>query len=377
MVSRLIRNFTRSGAEPYRLRRLIDSRLLEEVVGTRSHVICDIDKTYLETEFESLVRMARIAFESASDKITVSGASEVLRALRWGDDTADPIPGEPWPRPLHFVSSSPPQLRPVLEEKLMIDDLDWTSDTFKDQAYNLLMGRMDLLRHHVAYKSLAILGIVAQAGPGASFTMIGDNAESDAFIYLGIKLIAERLLTPKAYAQYLEIAGVEKDVSAEVVAVVKNLPKSTVRGILIRDVPGYSLVRESPLTDSVRSFDNFFQAALLLMGDGMIAPSLLWPLVRSFHNLHGIGLPQIAGMLASVIGAKGAPESLKAAAAQGLPRLQTTADLDAGKLVALGLASSDEGLRQMSESQILRSARSWMENMHLARARRKAQSIEA
>ena len=372
MVSRLIRNFTRSGAEPYRLRRLIDSRLLEEVLGVRSHVICDIDKTYLETEFESLVRMARIAFESAADKITVSGASEVLRALRWGDDASGPSPSETWPRPLHFVSSSPPQLRPVLEEKLMIDDLDWTSDTFKDQAYNLLMGRMDLLRHHVAYKSLAILSIVAQAGPGASFTMIGDNAESDAFIYLGIKLIVERLLTPKGYAQYLEIAGVEKDVSAEVIATVKSLPKSTVRGILIRNVPGYSLVREEPLTDFVRSFDNFFQAALLLMGDGMIAPSLLWSLVRIFHNLHGISLPQIAGMLAAFGDAGSDLDSLKAAVAQVMPKLSVTADLEAGKLVTQGLAATDLGLKNMTESEILSTARSWMEHMHLARSRRTA-----
>ena len=376
MVSRLIRNFTRSGAEPYRLRRLIDARILEEVVGTRSHVICDIDKTYLETEFESLVRMARIAFESASDKITVSGASEVLRALRWGDDGTTIDLGETWPRPLHFVSSSPPQLRPVLEEKLMIDDLDWTSDTFKDQAYNLLMGRMDLLRHHVAYKSLAILAIVAQAGASASFTMLGDNAESDAFIYLGIKLITERLLTPKGYAQYLEIAGVEKDVSAEVVATVKNLPKSTVRSILIRNVPGYSLVREAPLTDFVRSFDNFFQAALLLMADGMIAPSLLWPLVRSFHNLHGIPLPQIAGMLSGVADAEGAPETVRVAAAQALPRLQANADLEAGKIVSQGLATTDQGLRQMTESQILAAARTWMEHMRLARSKRPSQPNE-
>ena len=98
--------------------KLIDHRAREPFPDQAglAHVVCDIDKTYLETEFESLTRVASIAFESATDKITVTGATDVLLAVRWGAMEA-PL-SDDWPRPLHFVSSSPPQLRAVLEEKL-------------------------------------------------------------------------------------------------------------------------------------------------------------------------------------------------------------------------------------------------------------------
>lgn len=373
MVSRILRNFTRSGAEPYRLRKLIDSRTLEEVAA-RHHVVCDIDKTYLETEFESLVRMARIAFESASDKVTVAGASEVLRLVRWGDDDGfaeGSAPGA-WPRPLHFVSSSPPQLRAVLEEKLMMDDLDWTSDTFKDQAYNLVMGRMDLLRHHVAYKSMAILSIVAQAGLDARFSMIGDNAESDAYIYLGVKLASERLLSPKGYAQYLEIAGVEKNLSAEVVTTVKNLPKALIKSILIRNVPGYSLVRESPLTDVVRSFDNFFQAALFFVADGLIAPSRLWNLVRSFHNHYGFTLAQLSGMLLGLAESPSVPLEVSFPAREAFTKINTMPDGDSRKVVEAGLAPPRDDLTLLPENEILKCAEAWMKKIRSERERERS-----
>ena len=42
------------------------------------HIICDIDKTYLETEYDSFVKLAKIAFQTAEDKKTVIGAKNFL-----------------------------------------------------------------------------------------------------------------------------------------------------------------------------------------------------------------------------------------------------------------------------------------------------------
>lgn len=74
----------------YELKALVSSRMLEPFTqfDAATHVICDLDKTYLETEFESWIKMAKIPFESPHDKITVPGASEVLEMVRWGE-----IPG--------------------------------------------------------------------------------------------------------------------------------------------------------------------------------------------------------------------------------------------------------------------------------------------
>ena len=167
--------------------------------------------------------MARIAFEGPSDKVTVSGASEVLRAIRWGMSGQRERPAS-----LHFVSSSPAQLRTVLDRKLQLDGLDWSSDTFKNQAYNLRKGRVDLLRHHLAYKSLAILRLVQAAGEGAQFVLLGDSAESDAYIYLGVQLLLSGELNAKSYKEFLLLGGVEAELAGELEAIAGQLPAGAV-----------------------------------------------------------------------------------------------------------------------------------------------------
>jgi hypothetical protein len=353
----------RGGAgEDYRVGRLINARQREPLAprpGQR-HIVCDIDKTYLETEFESLVRMARIAFEAAGDKVTVTGASDILLAARWGDVTA-PLDSLVWPRPLHFVSSSPPQLRAVLEEKLMLDGLDWSSDTFKDQAYNLRMRRMDQLRQHVAYKSLAILRLIMAAGPGSRFCMLGDNAESDAYIYMGIKLLLDGHLDAAGYRDYLAAAGVDPAVAEDLVRELKLPEGCTVDIILIRNVPGYTFVRQEPLTDAVQTFDNFYQAALLLIAHGVIAPELLFDLTRKFHNRHGMARAYLRTALTPLLAGDEALAPLAGAARSVLTQLGFAAvPASQGEASAWAFRPRDlTQLRELSGARIIDNARLW------------------
>ena len=358
----------------YRLERLVDNLLREEAGKGGVHIVCDIDKTYLETEFESLIRMARIAFEAASDKVTVAGASEVLQLARWGDVSAALPPSREFPRCLHFVSSSPPQLRTVLAEKMMMDGLDWTSDTFKNQVYNLRMGRMDLLRQHVAYKSLALLNLVAKAEDEATFYLIGDNAESDAYIYTGIKLLLDGRLNAATYQAYLEAAGVESKVAQSLASLVKERKRVGVAAVLIRRVPGYAMVEQPPLTDSVQTFDDFFQAALLLMAHGLIGSEHLWPLARSFHNHHGMTQRQLAQSLQAVSAAPVLTQ-LRQAAADALQRL-TVATKSSSTASALerSLGVTPARLNQLTGSDILRHARLWQQRMAAAKDQREDRS---
>ena len=371
--AQVVRLWKSLGGKPdpgtYQLAKLVDARLPAKDSRAVCHIVCDIDKTYLETEFDSMIRMARIAFEGARDKITVTGASEVLLTVRWGDVTVATAPGGEFPRPLHFVSSSPPQLRAVLEEKMMLDGLDWTSDTFKNQAYNLRMGRMDLLRQHVAYKSLAILNVVATGGPGSKFILIGDNAESDAFIYTGIKLFLDGKLGAEGYRRYLEIAGVEGAVAKDLTA---KLPKpvARVQGILIRNVPGHQLVLEPPLTGALQTFDNYFEAALLLLKHGVLAPERLWPLTRSFHNHHGMSRSELAGRLRTAARslAKDAPAAK--AAEDAMRRLfpePREFETDIGLARSLGV--DPESLQKLDETLILRHARLWIQRLAAEKVR--------
>lgn len=356
------RNLRRGTQQPYKLTRLVDHRYWERSgAADAQHVICDIDKTYLETEFENLLRMIRIAFEAATDKITVTGASEVLLTARWG--ARDSTSKNGYPRPLHFVSSSPPQLRGVLEEKLMLDGLDWSSDTFKNQVYNIRMRRMDLLRQHVAYKSLAILRLVLSSGANARFYLLGDNAESDAYIYTGIKLLLDGRLSRDGYRRYLEAAGVEAQAAMDVVSDMPLAKGQTIAAILIRNVPGYQFVRTAPLTDAVQTFDNFYQAALLLAAHGLIEPEALWDLTRKFHNLHGMSQRQLRAMLATFETCQHLPKAAREAAAAAASKLMPYTDTDVSKAFRDSLAVDLERFNQLTEPTVLENASTWMAAM--------------
>lgn len=76
----------RRSKKSYNVFRLIDQQLYEPFPnGDLSlQCICDIDKTYLETEFDTIFQLAKIAFwERPHQKITVPGATEILQAFRW------------------------------------------------------------------------------------------------------------------------------------------------------------------------------------------------------------------------------------------------------------------------------------------------------
>ena len=280
----------------YHIKKLVNRRTPVDLNGLNSQtqIICDIDKTYLETKFESLPQLIRVALEQPEEKITVRGASTVMSAARWG------LPGSAQkkePAGLHFVSASPPQMREVLESKLEMDGLDWNSDTFKDQAYNVRMGRMSLLRQHTAYKSTAILEIMQTMAAGSRVWLIGDNAESDPYIYTGLALFQAGQLPAEAYLQYLKIANVEDEILADIEALLQEKSPVTIAGTLIRKVPGAADIRLPPLTDHIFFFENFFEAALALTRQGIIPLHNLSQMARLFHNRHGFSREKIIGYL--------------------------------------------------------------------------------
>lgn len=280
----------------YHIKKLVNRRTPVDHNGLNSQVqiICDIDKTYLETKFESLPQLIRVALEQPEEKITVRGASTVMNAARWG------LPGSAQkkePAGLHFVSASPPQMREVLESKLEMDGLDWNSDTFKDQAYNVRKGRMSLLRQHTAYKSTAILEIMQTMAAGSRVWLIGDNAESDPYIYTGLALFQAGHLPASAYLEYLKIANVEDEILEDIEALLQEKSPVTIAGTLIRKVPGATDIRLPPLTDHIFFFENFFEAALALIRQGIIPTHNLSPIARLFHNRHGFSREKIIGYL--------------------------------------------------------------------------------
>lgn len=234
----------------YNLWKLVCFKEIINFSHCSKHIICDIDKTYLETEFDSLIKIAKIAVEKPYDKKTVPGAADVLKSFQHTFDKKD--------RALHFVSSSPYQMRPVLTKKFKIDGLTWNSDTFKNQSYNLKTGNFGKLRRQIPYKSAAILNLMSLSKANSQFFMVGDNAESDSIIYLGIKHFVEKRLSIKGYIKYLEIFGVERSLSVQLIRRIKT-PSLQVPQIFIRNISQQPVIYSPLLADSISNFDHFHQ----------------------------------------------------------------------------------------------------------------------
>lgn len=360
-MARILSRFRRPLGGIYNLWRLVDSRFFDHDhrYAEREQLICDIDKTYLETDFDSLLKIAKIAFEDAHDKITVPGASEVLLAARWGNMAEGELESGRFPRPLHFVSSSPPQLRTVLEEKFALDGLDWSSDTFKNQAYNIRKGRFDLLRQQIAYKTAAILNLISKQEGDVSYYMLGDNAEADAQIYLGVKLFIERRLSPRGYLQYLQLVGVEEDVAHDLLDRFTVPPRGMVRGILIRRVKNLPYFERSAITRPIVEFENFVEVALLFALLGLFDASVLEDVLRRLHNRYALTRESIA---AAIEGAR--PLAGTTVTEQDFARLAARwGRVEDGR--SLRLPHENE-LGHMSEDEMLHRCKLWISHWHHA-----------
>jgi hypothetical protein len=136
--------------------------------------VWDIDKTYLESEFENWRDLLRGAFERSIDKRARPGVKGILRALR---------SARPERTPLYFVSASPPELRAVLEGKMLLDGVEWDGISFKGHLQLARARRFREMRRHTAYKLTALLEYRAEWPAGAREWLYGDDAESDAAIY--------------------------------------------------------------------------------------------------------------------------------------------------------------------------------------------------
>jgi hypothetical protein len=137
----------------------------------------DLDKTYLRTTFDTLSDLVASALEGVDEKRTVPGATAVLRELGLAGGR------------VHILSGSPRQMRAKLGEKLRRDGVSWDELTLKPNLSNLLRLRLGALRDQLGYKLPELLEARARdqtrLGP-ATLTrevLVGDDSESDAFVY--------------------------------------------------------------------------------------------------------------------------------------------------------------------------------------------------
>lgn len=222
----------------------------------------DLDKTYLNTDFDSLKGLWRAAREKASDKVSFPGARVLLREL-----CATDLGG------LFILSGSPSQMRGVIEEKLALDGIKYDGLVLKPSLRKLLRGRFRFLRDQVSYKLAALLSSRIALAEPYDEVMFGDDAEADAFVYSLYSDVCAGRVSHDMLAQVLHLARAYDDDAAELLALAQKAPRADIgRRIFIhleRLEPSNVFAAFGP---RVFAFHNYFQPALLLLEDRLIDP---------------------------------------------------------------------------------------------------------
>ena len=254
-------------------------------------IISDIDKTYLETSFESLRKIATIVLENACDKQNVAGAKEYLRSILYHLNRSlfPHYPSHQSLASLHFVSSSPPQLRTVLEHKISLDYISSSSDCFKDQIYNLKKAKLSLIKHQITYKLCALLSLISQFKQTKRIIMIGDNKESDPIVYLIVKYLISGRWTKEHCIEclkYLEVPiehslAIFKKIDLDLIYDLQNPPLN----IMIRSLPNVTF---KPWCEYISSeitwFDSYLDLALISYYSGLISPQGIDHFLQTYQD---------------------------------------------------------------------------------------------
>src|SRR5215468_917244 len=219
----------------------------------------DLDKTYLRTEFDSIVDLAKSAIETAADKQAYPGATALLRALRQDGNR------------ICIVSGSPTQMRQVLAAKLALDGVEYDEFVLKNNLKNILRGRFRALRAQIPYKLPAMLRSRIAAAAEHE-TLFGDDAEADAIIYcLYADLIAGKVSLSDLERVLVATRAYDDD-AIRILDLARRVPKhDAVNRLFIHLDRRSAPVGFRHYGPRLVPVFNYFQAALVLYGDHVLS----------------------------------------------------------------------------------------------------------
>lgn len=253
----------------------------------------DLDKTYLRTEFETLKGLIRTALQTPEEKVNVPGVVTLLKELSRPDEQGDVY--------VTFVSGSPTQMREKLERKFELDGIDPDVFVLKPTLKHILKGRFRAVRGQIGYKLDSLLRL-REEGPSAPETLFGDDVEQDAFIYSLYADLAAGAVERKLLVDVLLEAGVYSKARSSILNRIARLEvDDNVGRIFIHldknTAPGRFWVygpRVVPIT-------NYFQAALVLFSDGVLALAPVLRVASGMLRLHDYGVPRLANSFQDLI----------------------------------------------------------------------------
>ncbi len=253
--------------------------------------VADIDRTYLSTKISSLRGMARIPFETAADKQDIAGMARLFREIRRG-------PGaDSRETPLYFVSASPAQLRPVIEQKMTLDGIGFDGTTFKNWTKVLQRLTFRRLREQVGFKLTALLSGRAELPGGAVENLIGDDLETDPLTYAIYADVLAGRIPVDDLGRILVLNGVGESDARAIVALRRDLrPGRGVRRAFIRMERHHDPEVFKPYAPGVVGCYGAFQMALAMWKQSSVSAD---GVVRVASDLVHRGLPgeELAGRL--------------------------------------------------------------------------------
>ncbi|MCJ8275399.1 MAG: hypothetical protein HRT44_02600 [Bdellovibrionales bacterium] len=147
--------------------------------GTSEIYVWDLDKTYLDTSWQTPGELWQTIFEKSFQKRNVPGTSTLVSCVKshWLKNRSEEN------FPLYFITASPPQMEGNISEKLEIDGILPMGMFFKDNLKNLRPGRWRRLSQQVGYKVQALMQLRSKFEGEITQVLWGDDSETDATIY--------------------------------------------------------------------------------------------------------------------------------------------------------------------------------------------------
>ena len=236
----------------------------------REVFIWDLDKTYLDTKFETLKGLYQTALEKAFQKRNVPGTGALVRALRnsWQESHSGRADF-----PIYFITASFPQMEKKIHEKLNLDGIYPYGIFLKDNLKNLRPKRLWRLTHQIGYKLQALLQLRLHLRDDVRQVLWGDDSESDATIYSLYSDICARRLTEKDLRLVLKSFRVVGNQMETILRLQQEIPENDpVEKIYINLAADTDTEYYTKFGRRTLPTYNTFQTAIDLFQDGRLKP---------------------------------------------------------------------------------------------------------
>lgn len=249
--------------------------------------VWDIDKTYLNTKFETIKGLFKTAFEKAFQKTNVPGTPTLIKALQLHHHF-----------PVFFISASPPQMESKIYQKMRLDGLSPAGIYFKDNLKNLRFSKFRRLKQHVGFKIQALMQLRIHMESKGKMILFGDDSESDAVVYSLFSDICSRRIPQNEILATLTAMNVEPEQRKRILQLqARVLESDPVHKIFINLVTDTDPDYYAKFGRRVLATYTTFQAALNLFEEGRIDTKAVLRVARDMISNYGFTPEELANNL--------------------------------------------------------------------------------